>query len=740
MFPSYSTITSMALGQGRILNATLGGMFMVEDGKITEITTMDGLYRSDPSAIVLDEEGSHVIAGYIDGMIDVIDLNNKEVNRLEDIKRVERFNDKGIHDFKVYNGKVYVATSFGIVVYNLDNVLVESSFFKLGGFATGTQVNALDITPDSIYAATTQGLAVASLDSNLIESRNWTNYDQSNGLPAEIVRDVEVVGTTIYSLVGKKVFIFDGNNWSLAPAFSGYEVNTISKNTNLTELGAATDNALLIAGSNSNVEVRNLTMESSITGLLFEGEKMYVGTSNEGLLVLENLRATPEKYLPTGPYLNFFNELLFDKGALVATSTTEFPNKDPYNSIRGYYIYKDGTWRNYNRNTSSAMAGTETVFTVGMNDSSYYLGSWGKGIIKHHKSDNKITRYDRSNSNLIGISAAPNYVVISGLDSDLENNMWAVSYDAEFPLYVQLNGKEEWTPFRGRAGSAKYYRLFIDSFDHKWISLITNTNSGLGLLVMDTGDAQDPNDDTFVKLTSNQNNGNLPDEKVNAFVQDKNDEVWIGTARGIARFIFPEFIVEGSAEERQAQWLINEDTTAVSRYLLRDVNVTAMAVNDANQKWIGSENQGLWLLNAEGTRIEKRFTAANSSLISDNIKSIEINNETGEVYIATDLGLVSYQDIPKKAVHKMDKLKVYPNPFQYGKNTQIVIEGLSDATRIKILGVDGFVVNELETHGGRVSWDGFDYNGNKLGSGVYFVVAYTGRGREKGIGKVVIIK
>jgi len=68
------------------------------------------------------------------------------------------------------------------------------------------------------------------------------------------------------------------------------------------------------------------------------------------------------------------------------------------------------------------------------------------------------------------------------------------------------------------------------------------------------------------------------------------------------------------------------------------------------------------------------------------------------------------------------------------------VEGLSESTRIKVLGVDGIVVNELAAQGGRISWDGYDYNGNKLGTGVYFLIAFEESGRETGIGKVVIVK
>ncbi len=243
------------------------------------------------------------------------------------------------------------------------------------------------------------------------------------------------------------------------------------------------------------------------------------------------------------------------------------------------------------------------------------------------------------------------------------------------PLYRQTPGDNDWQAFNESNSinsSDLYEGLFIDSFDQKWIPLQNDQPSGTGLLVLDTKDSFNENDDVGVKLQTGASSGNLPDNKIKAIVEDKNGEVWIGTERGIAKFIFPELIVDGSVQERSAQWLINEDTSAVSRFLLRDINVSAMAVNDANEKWIGSTNQGIWVLNAEGSKIIKRFTSENSPLFSNNILSIAINDVTGEVYIATDVGLISFQDVPQKSVTEMKELKVFPNPFNYAENDQVL--------------------------------------------------------------------
>lgn len=743
VYPSFSTVSSISISENSIYAATLGGVFSVEGGEIGEqITTMEGLYRSNPTHVIFDDAHQQILAGYIDGTIDVIDIETGQIDRIEDIQRVTRFNSKSINGFKIFEGRLYVATSFGIVVFNLENLLVEDSFLKLGTFNIGTQINDIDIVSDSIYAATTQGIAVGDLAANLVQSDHWQNYTEEHGLPVNLIDEVKIFKDNIYALVEGSIYTQENESWNLNADFPESGNQVLERNINSQTLATATNTRITILDEQGNTETRNLPLESTITELMLLDDAIYFGTSNEGLGILEDFNAEPKLYLPSGPYLNFFNEILASDSNLIATSTQEFPSSNPLNTIRGYYIYSGDEWNNFNVNTNPTIDQNRFVmaYSLGENDFSYFFGSWGSGLVKHSKDTNEITYYDRSNSSLLGIDDSPGFVVISDLDSDAQNNMWAISYRSDFPLYVQMNGTEEWIPFRGLSGNDHYYKLFVDTFDQKWIALRDQTNTGLGLLIIKTGDPQDPNDDEAVKLTSSNTNGNLPDEKVNAIIEDKNGEVWIGTGRGIARFIFPELVVEGGPEERQAQWLINEDTTAVSRFLLRDVNVTAMAVNDANQKWIGSMNQGLWLLNEEGSRIEKRFTAENSNLISDNILSITINNETGQVFVATDLGLVSFQDIPKAPVRKMGKLKVFPNPFQYSKHNQIVIEGLSEATSIKIIGVDGMVVNELEARGGRISWDGYDFYGNELGTGVYFVVAYENSGRETGIGKIVLVR
>ena len=746
IYSSFSTVNSFAIdGEGKLYASTLGGVFAVEEGELSSVyTTIDGMHRLDPSFSVFDESNNKIIYAYPDGIIDVFDIESGIFQQNEDIFRVNQFSSKRINDLHIYEEELYVATDFGVVVYNLEGFFVTSSLLKLGEFERGIQVNDIDISGSIIYCATSQGVAIGDLNDDLLNVQSWSNYSEAEGFENPITDKIIAFNTNVYAVSGDSTYSFGGINWNVTNEFGSNSVTEFYKTDD--ELYILTDQSIIKRDLLNNEDQINTGSNTRIITVIKQDDLLHVGTSDRGILTVDlNNTSNIEQSLPDGPYLNFFSKMKYVNNTLISTSTAAFPQSDPFNSVRGYYLFRDGEWKNYNIRTNEEMAssGFGTVFSLSSTSTDYYFGGWGKGIIKHNIETEEVTVFNSVNTDLTGITVNRDFIVISGLAGDTDDNMWAISYDSNNPLNLLEADSDEWLHFPKESIPTDnlYFNLFIDSNNQKWISLIDFSNNGKGLLVLDTKNNTDQSDDEFRKLTGDDDNGNLPDERITSIVEDKNGEIWIGTARGIARFIFPEFIVESSnPNDYQAQWLINEDTSAISRFLLRDVNVSAMVVNEANQKWIGSVNQGLWLLNEEGSRIEKRFTKENSPLLSNNILSITINDENGEVFIATDLGLISYSDLAITPNPGMDELKVYPNPFVYSRHSGIVIEELSEATDIKVLGVDGTVVREFETRGGRVSWDGLDFNGKQLGTGVYFVVALDKEGSEKGIGKVVIIR
>lgn len=748
VYSSFSTVNDIVVTeQGYRFVATQGGLVITDPlGASSTLTTMDGLHRLDIQKIAYHPASKQLFLGYMDGAIDVYQIEYSTIQTLNDLLRVDQYPSKSIHDFVVYKDVLFAATDFGIIEFDIDDLFVRQSYIGLGSLDRGTPVYALDILENEMIAATSGGIVTANVNDNLIISESWTLYTTVDGLPANLVQDVAYFNGDAYAVVQESLYIFDGERWFKEEGINYLQSLDIVHQGDGQDLLLVFNNRIMRRSTYTSTKIYRVDNVRGIRTGTMVSDHLIMGTTDLGLLVF-NSPLDWDQFVPVGPYTNFFAGLEWSNGRLFAASSQNVTGDRIIDRSKGYSFFQDSSWVSYNAQNTELLdqENFKQAFTTAQNSTHFFIGSWGSGVVKHNKTTNAIQVYNAFNSTIRGWEADnPEYTVISGLSADSKDQVWLVSRYGSEPLYVYEPNQDTWLAHaKDNAVSTldEYVDLFIDSNDYKWISLQSSTGDGTGLLVLDTNDPINLEDNRGIKLTTSVANGNLPDNKVTAFLEDKNGEVWIGTARGIARFLFPRFIVDSQrSSERQSQWLLNEDTSAVSRYLLRDSNVSAMAVNGANQKWIGSVNQGLWLLNEEGSAILKHYTEDNSPLISNNILSITVNEESGEVFVATDRGLVSFIDIAQSPKTKMGSLKVYPNPFLYDQHERIIIENLSQATRIRVLDAGGNVVHELQASGGRVQWDGYDSSGRRLSSGVYFLVAWDVDEGERGVGKVVILR
>ena len=176
-------------------------------------------------------------------------------------------------------------------------------------------------------------------------------------------------------------------------------------------------------------------------------------------------------------------------------------------------------------------------------------------------------------------------------------------------------------------------------------------------------------------------------------------------------------------------------------FVLRQQSVNAIAVDPLNQKWVGT-NEGLLLVNSDGSRLLASFTAQNSALLSNQIRSIAIDADKGIVYVGTDEGLTSFETPYIKPVESYEELFIYPNPFYVNSGTNLLtIDGLVQDTDIKILSISGALIAEFSSPGGRTAyWDGKDDSGDFVSTGVYIIVAYDSEGNDVITGKVAVLR
>jgi len=177
------------------------------------------------------------------------------------------------------------------------------------------------------------------------------------------------------------------------------------------------------------------------------------------------------------------------------------------------------------------------------------------------------------------------------------------------------------------------------------------------------------------------------------------------------------------------------------QYLLETEVVTAIAVDGANRKWIGTQKAGVFLMSEDGTEQILHFDENSSPLLSNNITSIAINHETGEVFFGTDKGIISYKSTATKGSDKFKKEDVYayPNPVREDYEGIIAIKGLVTNAVVKITDISGTLIYETIAEGGQAIWNGKNFNGEKAHTGVYLVFASNEDGSETIVTKILVI-
>lgn len=227
---------------------------------------------------------------------------------------------------------------------------------------------------------------------------------------------------------------------------------------------------------------------------------------------------------------------------------------------------------------------------------------------------------------------------------------------------------------------------------------------------------------------------------VRAIAEDNKNNIWVGTSAGPLMLEVSQ-ITQDSPVFTQVK-VPRNDGTNYADYLLSGVDITCIAIDKANRKWFGTSGNGVYLISDDNIQQLQHFTRSNSPLLSDDIESIAINTESGEVYFGTNLGLCSYQSDVNSINEEMNKDNVwaYPNPVKPDYTGIITITGLTNKADIKIVTSNGVLVNKGTSNGGIYQWDGRDLKGKMVTSGIYMVETATSDGSKGTVCKIAIIR
>lgn len=376
----------------------------------------------------------------------------------------------------------------------------------------------------------------------------------------------------------------------------------------------------------------------------------------------------------------------------------------------------------------------------------YFVGTFLEGVYKI--TDGKVVaKYDWTNSPLKQDWSCE----ASGLCFDKDRNLWLIQGINNPAIYVLPRAKQSKSDLTASDWITVKVNI-SDATNHFMQALITNKNlkvfavnsMGSDLMVID--DNGNPASSSIkYRLYSS---GELYDQDEKAYTwtqiacmaEDANGKIWMGTNNGVIEFN-PNNALNDNFRINRIK-VPRNDGTNLADYLLSGTSITAIAVDGANRKWIGTVNMGIYLVSSDGSKILKHFSTDNSALTSDRIVSICCNPNSNSVYIGTPTGLIEYYSDAAPAAEDYSGIYAYPNPVTPDFTGEITITGLMENSLVKIADAAGNVIRSLQSTGGMVTWNGCYSNGERVKTGVYYVLASQNENSKSSgiVTKILFIK
>lgn len=732
---SYSQIKDVAESSHKIFAGAENTLFVKNLGsnEVKTINTIDGLSGESLTAIHHSDTYKKTLVGYENGLMVVVnDDDGSMLNVVDIINKNLPSNIKKINHFMEYNGVVYISCDFGIVQYKLATLEFGDTYF-IGANGKEIKIFQTTVFEGYIYAVTQfEGMKRASVTNpNLIDYTQWETFD-----PGYWTGVVSFSNRLIAANQDNKVY----RRW-----VTGFiEIGNLGQDA--LDLRATSDyliatslNHSIIFDSNLNQKVNLYSNQINIAPVTFScatvvDNLIFIGTNENGIITSPMNDSTNFSVLmPDGPIKNNIFSICASPSSLWAVYGDYDLYYNPY-PLEQYGIskYADNYWLNIPYKDVLNAESLSKVTINPNNESQVYISSFHKGLMKV-ENDVPTTLYNQDNSGLESLDFLGSYISvrINGTAFDKEGNLWVTNCLVKNGLKMMKKSTGEWLSYNTGSIVDNYKtsnlnKIVIDKSGTKWIATYAD-----GVI------AFNEKSNIFKKISDGPDSGNLPSRDVRAIAVDNRSQVWIGTNKGL-RVLANTSSYNGANQMKANPIIIMEE--GVAQELLYEQFITDIAVNGSNQKWIGTADSGVFLFSADGQQTIYHFTKDNSPLPSNVINDIDINAVTGEVFFATDKGMVSFKGTSTKPAENLDNVYVYPNPVRPEFEGTVKISGLITKANVKITDIEGNLVFETTSEGGTVEWDTTAFGKYKVASGVYMIFVVATDGSQTTVSKVMIIR
>lgn len=731
-------------------------------------------------------DARYLMCVYTDNNIDIIYQDGRLVN-LSEIKNSNVTGDKTINSVSFDNGTIYVATAFGIVVYDEKKMVVKES----GIFNKNVQ-----------FAQRFGNQLVINFDYNL-----WTAPIDVRHNTVEKFTKRWNVGMSDIARVSDDSFITIS-----APSLNMVKMNFETNEISMTEISKAQGATRIYAGADGyfipatgkiitvdrqggNLTTVNLPANfgTQVVGMWSSPSSVWAGDenglanydiSNGGLTVLKN------KYISEGSvqkntrhvaWLPDQSEVYFNgvgysgshplgsisAGQLIPLLLESY-NWNTGKITRRYPICPTNNTK-YSQNAQK-LDGRQLLFggcnrsAVDPVDSSFIYAANsldGLVVLKNRK---QYYYYNEFNSPLVCAWRSR----VMDLKFDQYGNLWIAILRADASIgksVVKVLTKDKLQILRTtpeKLTETDADGNYIHWQDSKWnpemtgnldtqmefigntLAYIDGTWEGPMTAVDTKGTPSTDDDQLFVFDNCEDQDGNVYKTYCkNCMAVDRRNQLWLGTTTGIHVVRNASDLISTANENLKVvrPKVSRNDGTNYADYLLNSDNVLCIAVDNSNRKWIGTEASGLYLVNEDGTAVLQHFTKDNSPFTTDAVTMLACDPNGNDVLVGTPEGVYVYSSDSAPGADDFSGVYAYPNPVRPDYTGWITIEGLMANSVVKIADIKGNVIWNGRSEGGMAVWDGCDASGNRVPSGVYLVLASNTDGTETtGVAtKIVVI-
>ena len=733
---SYNEIVDVESASNEVFASTQNALFsqVITSSNLNIYNSITGLKPDVISTIHHSESFNKTFVGNKNGLILIQNSDGSVTTKVDVIEEVPvPPNKKKINDFYEFNGRLYVATDYGISVIDVATSEFITTYF-IGTAGEETEVLQTTVLNNEIYAVTRSfGIRKANINNpNLFDFSQWQTFD-TNFWSGIVTFNNQLVATN----TNARTYSYNGASFQ---EILNHNQIGLKLKTNGNELIITTQNNIYVLGQSFNImahitQIPDLNVK--FTAATVVDEFIYIGTEKNGLFSTPITNPTVFTAMsPNGPLQNYAFRVKKGKNKLwmVHGDYSQQFNPYPLDELGISTYTTDNSWQIL---PYQDLLGAKSLSDIAINPSrsnEVFVTSYFSGMLKFQGEDVELLNNTNTGTNgleSLVVTGNPSYVDIriNSPAFDKEGNLWVTNGLVDKGIKV-LRTNGQWqsydlTGITANLATGRYNSMAIDKNSTKWIAAY---NDGVVAFNENYGNK-------FIVI--NQENANIPTSVVNCLAIDNRNQLWIGTMAGLRvlssvdRFIteteldvFPIIIQEGD----------------LAQELFYQQPILDIAVDGANRKWVSIADGGVFLVSSNGQQTIYRFDKSNSPLPSNNILDIEIDGVSGEVFFVTDKGMVSFLGTSTKPSDSLGDVYVYPNPVRPNFVGTVKISGLTDKANIKITDIEGNLVYETTSSGGTIEWDTTAFGKYKVASGVYMIFVASEDGLDSTVKKVMIVR